>query len=67
MSKGSVIYLLKQRPTTLTMVLKTHPDPPVHLDAFMERYGDSQAPEILKVKEGIKKNTDLLMKWWDEQ
>ena len=65
LSRGSLMFLLKQRPTTLTMVLRTHPDPPVHLQAFLDRYGNSDHLENIKVKQGIEINTAPLVQWWD--
>ena len=67
LSRGSLMFLLKQRPTTLTMALRTHPDPPVHLQAFLDRYGNSDHLENIRVKQGIKMNTAPLVQWWDER
>ena len=37
-SKENVLFLLKQRPTTVTMVRRQHPDPPANLSKFLQKY-----------------------------
>ena len=53
-SKENVFFLLKQRPTTVTMVRRRHPDPPINLSKFLQKYSGSNNPEVLKVKKELK-------------
>jgi len=53
-SKENVLLLLKQRPTTVTMVRRRHPDPPANLGEFLRKYAGSNEPEVLKVKKELK-------------
>ena len=53
-SKENVLFPLKQRPTTVTMVRRRHPDPPPNLGEFLRKYAGSTNQEVLKVKKELK-------------
>ena len=53
-SGENVLLLLEQRPTTVTLVRRRHPDPPANLGKFLQKHAESNEPEVLKVKKELK-------------
>ena len=53
-SKENVLFPLKQRTTTVTMVRRRHPYPPANLGEFLRKYAGSNNQEVLKVKKELK-------------